>query len=57
MWLSQPLFGQILNGGDIGDADFIPVSIAFAVICIATVAIIIYIAVEGKKKIKEETIA
>ena len=54
MWLSQPLFGQILGGGEIGDADFIPVSIAFAVICLATVTIIIFIAIEGKKKIKKE---
>ena len=49
MWLSQPLFRQILNGGTILDADFVPVSVAFAVFCFATVGSIIFIALQSQK--------
>ena len=54
MWLSQPLFRQILKGGEIRDADFVPVSVAFAVCCFITVGIITFIAVRGKNKVEEE---
>ena len=54
MWLSQPLFRQILNGGEIRDADFVPVSVSFAVLTAASVAIITFVALEGKKKIEKE---
>ena len=54
MWLIDPLFGVILNGSDIVDADFCPVSIGFAVsvgLCLITV---VFVAFAGFKRIRQQ---
>lgn len=41
-YLIDPIFKIIINGDDIADADFVPVSIAFAVLSIVSLYLPIY---------------
>ena len=51
-WVTEPLYGLIINGDDISEADFAPVSIGFAVACGLTSLSIIYTFIVGRKLIK-----
>ena len=51
-WVTEPLYGLIINGDDIAEADIPPVSIGFAVACGLTSLSIIYTYVVGRKLIK-----
>ena len=51
-WLTDPLYGIILNGDDISDADFVPVSIGFAVVSLLSLISVIFIILAGRKIIR-----
>ena len=52
-WVTEPLYSLIINGDDIADANFVPVSIGFAIACGLTSLSIIYTFLVGQKLIKE----
>ena len=52
-WITEPLYGLIIDGDDIADADFAPVSIGFAVGCGLTILSVIYTFIVGRKLINE----
>ena len=52
-WVTEPLYSLIINGDDIADANFVPVSIGFAIACGLTSLSIVYTFVVGQKLIKE----
>lgn len=53
-WVIDPLFKLILNGPDLGDAEFCPVQIGFAVALGVTSLSIAYTAVCGCRRLNEE---
>ena len=53
-WVIDPLYKLILNGPNIGDAEFCPVQIGFAVALGVTALSIAYTAVCGCRRLDEE---
>ena len=53
-WVIDPLYKLILNGPNLGDAEFCPVQIGFAVALGVTTLSIAYTAVCGCKRLGEE---
>ena len=51
-WVTEPLYSLIINGDDIADANFVPVSIGFAIACGLTSLSIVYTFVVGQKLMK-----
>ena len=51
-YLIDPLFGAILNGDDIADANFVPVSVGFAVLSIISIYLPLYHLYSVKTKLK-----
>ena len=54
-WVIDPLYKLILNGPNLGDAEFCPVQIGFAVALGVTSLSIAYTAVCGCRRLDEET--
>ena len=52
LWVNNPLYGLILNGDDIADADFIPVSAGFCVACFLCFTAVWGVIIAGRRKIK-----
>lgn len=53
-WVNDPLYGLILNGDDIADANFCPVSVGFAVACFLCLTAVVFVIIAGLKKIKPD---
>ena len=50
VYINNPLFGLILNGDDIADANFIPVSAGFGEACFLCFAAVWGVVIAGKKR-------
>ena len=54
MVINKPLYGMIIQGDDIIDADFCPVSIGLGIAAGVTIFFVIYIFIQGRKILKNE---
>ena len=54
-WINDPLFGLILNGDDISNANFYPVSAGFCVVCILCILFVVLVTNAGRKAIRSDT--
>ena len=52
-WITEPLYSLIINGDDIANVDFVPVSIGFAIACGLSSFSIVYTFIVGRKLVKE----
>ena len=52
-WITEPLYSLIITGDDIANANFVSVSIGFAIACGLTSLSIVYTFVVGQKLITE----
>jgi hypothetical protein len=52
--VNEPLFAMILQGDDIIDANFCPVSIGLGVTSGVTILSVIYIFIQGRKTLKNK---
>ena len=50
LWINRPLYGLILDGDDLADADFMPVSVGFCVICFLSLIAVVFVWIAGKRK-------